>query len=363
VFPEDGVIVDAEFPRARLSGCVRAGPDEYELAVRPEDLPVNNSPWFAFKIRAAQPRALTVRLRCLGGTLRYLPKISTDGLQWLALPAEAFTQGPAENEGSLRLEVGPQTLWVAAQELVSTAEMRAWAQTLERLPFVTLRDFGHSIQGRPLFRLDIGQEDATRHVSIIGRQHPPETTGSLALMRFIEEITGDTELARSYRAAFHTLVIPLLNPDGVDAGHWRHNMGHVDLNRDWGPFAQPETRAASEQILALSKQGRLFLHLDFHSTFKDVFYTQPDEVPSRPALFAARWLEGLQKRVPDYQVKREASPTPKPVTSAHWAHHSFGIPGITYEIGDHTDRALLKTVAAEAAREMMTLLLRDKDAP
>lgn len=362
-FAEDGVVFDAEFPRARLSECKRIGPGEYDLAVRPEDLPVNNSPWFAFKVSAVKETSIVAHLRCLGGTLRYRPKISTDGVQWLMLPEEAFTKGPEENECTLRLEIGPNPLWVAAQEPVSTDEMTAWAHTLERLPFVTMREFGSSIRGKPLFRLDVGKADATRHVSIIGRQHPPETTGSLALMRFIEEVAGDSELARTFRAEFHVLVIPLMNPDGVDAGHWRHNMGHVDLNRDWGPFAQPETKAAAEQITALSKLGRLFLHLDFHSTFNDVFYTQPDDEPASPPMFAARWLEGLQKRVPDYEVNREASTTPKLVTSAYWAHKAFGIPGITYEIGDNTDRALLKRVAANAAQEMMTLLLEMKDVP
>ncbi len=363
-FAEAGVVFDATFPRARLNDCELIGTGEYGLVIRPENLPVNNSAWFAFKVSAAKEASITVRLRCQGGTVRYRPKISTDGNQWVMLPAEAYAKGPGENECTLQLEIGTQPLWVAAQELVSTAEMTSWAHTLERLPYVTAREFGKSMQGRPLFRVDIGNEQATRHVSIIGRQHPPETTGSLALMRFIEEIAGDTELARTFRQEFHVLVIPLINPDGVDAGHWRHNMGHVDLNRDWGGFAQPETKAAAEQISALKNRGgRLFLHLDFHSTFKDVFYTQPDEKPSFPALFAARWLDGLQKRVPEYHVNREASPTPTLTTSAYWAHNTFGIPGITYEIGDNTDRALLKRVAANAAQEMMTLLLADKDAP
>jgi hypothetical protein len=34
-----------------------------------------------------------------------------------------------------------------------------------------------------------------------------------------------------------------------------------------------------------------------------------------------------------------------------------------YEIGDNTDRALLETVAATAAREMMRLMLEMKDVP
>lgn len=358
---EDGVVFEANFPRARLSDCSVIGPGEYGLVIRPENLPVNDSPWFAFKVSSAKVMPLLVRLRCQGGNLRYRPKISLDGRQWVMLPAEAYEEGPAKNECTLRLEAGPNSLWVAAQEMVSTAEMMAWARTLERLPFVTYSQFGQSIGGRPLFRLDLGRADAARHVSIIGRQHPPETTGSLALMRFVEELAGDTELARSFRQEFHVLVMPLLNPDGVDAGHWRHNLGHVDLNRDWASFAQPETKAASEQITALSKQGRLFLHLDFHSTFKDVFYTQPDDKPSSPAGFTARWLEGLQKRVPEYPINRSASPTPTLTTSTYWAHHTFGIPSITYEIGDNTDRSLLKRVAAEAAQEMMGLLLEMKD--
>jgi hypothetical protein len=94
-----------------------------------------------------------------------------------------------------------------------------------------------------------------------------------------------------------------------------------------------------------------------------VFYTQPDEEPTSPAGFTKLWLEGLQKRVPDYHVNREKSPTPTPVTTAYWAHHTFGIPGITYEIGDNTDRAMLKRVAAAAAQEMMSLMLGVKDEP
>ena len=362
-FAEDGVEFDADFLRARLSQCERIGPGEYGVVIRPENLPVNDSPWFAFKVKAAKERNLVLRLRCQGGSVRYRPKISLDGTQWVQLPAESYETGPGENECTLRLEVGPQTLWVAAQELVSTDEMMAWAHTLERLPFVTYREFARSINHRPLFRLDVGDGEAKRHVSIIGRQHPPETTGSLALMRFVEELAGDSELARKFRQEFHVMVIPLINPDGVDAGHWRHNLGHVDLNRDWGAFAQPETRAAAEEITTLSKTGRIFLHLDFHSTAKDVFYTQPDDKPSSSPLFTVRWLEALQKRVPDYKVNREASPTPTLTTSAYWAHSTFGIPAITYEIGDNTDRAQLKRVAASAAQEMMTLLLELKDAP
>lgn len=361
-FAENGVVFEADFPRARISECRAMADGKYEIVIRAEDQPINDSPWFAFKASAAKEVPVVVHLTCEGGTLRYRPKISTDGEQWVMLPPECYEQATAGKEAELRLELGPQPLWVEAQEPVSTQEMWAWARTVARLPFVSMSEFGSSVSGQKLCRLDIGSPGMERHIVVIGRQHPPETTGSLALMRFIEEIAGNSDIARQFRREFHVIVMPLLNPDGVDAGHWRHNLGHVDLNRDWGAFKQPETRAASEQIIALTQKGRLYLHLDFHSTFNDVFYTQTDDMPNSPAGFTALWLEGLQKRVPDYHVNREASSNPKhPTASANWAHKTFGIPGITYEIGDNTDRATLKRVAAAAAQEMMSLMIGMKD--
>jgi hypothetical protein len=360
-FPREGVVFEADFPGARLTDCAAVAPDAFRAVVRPETLPVNDSPWFAFRVRADREKRITLQIRCQGGSLRYRPKISLDGAQWVLLPEECYEPTADRKEASLTLEIGPRVLLVAAQEPVSRAEIEDWAATLERLPFVTRSTFGTSVRGVPLCRLDIGNSASSRKVVVIGRQHPPETTGSMALMRFVESVAGDLELARQFREEFHLVVLPLLNPDGVDAGHWRHNMGHADLNRDWESFAQPETRAARDQILALQGAGRLSLLLDFHSTFRDVFYTQPDSVRSSSPEFTGRWLAGIGRRVPDYQAERKASPTPTPNTSIFWAHHTFSIPAITYEIGDHTDRAQIRRVTTAAAEEMMRLLLEMRE--
>jgi len=360
-FEERGVTIEADFPRARLSSCEEVEKGVFGAVVRPESLPVNNSAWFAFKVRSEGEQIIRVRLRVQGGNVRYRPKISRDGRQWITLPEEAYQQREDRTECELTLEVGPEVLWVAGQELVSTQEMLDWSGTLERLPFVTKTVFGETVLGARLCRLDIGMPTVGRHVVIIGRQHPPETTGSLALMRFVEEVAGDSELARRFRESFHLVVMPLLNPDGVDAGNWRHNLGGVDLNRDWQAFAQPETRSVRDQIVPLAEAGRLYLLLDFHSTFKDVFYIQREEAVSSPAGFTKRWLDALERKLPEYPVRREASPVPTPTTSTYWAHQAFGIPAITYEIGDGTERALLQTVAKTAAVEMMGLLLELRD--
>src|SRR5262245_6773189 len=253
-FDPDNVTFDTNFPRARLNECQQLPDGEFALLIRPENKPINHSPWFAFKVSAAKQRQVVLRLRAEDGSIRYRPKVSADGRHWVTLPAESFqlSQRPEAGQGILTLEVGPEPVWVAAQELVSGEELEAWSRTLERLPFVTRSEIGRSIEDRPLYKLEIGTRPAPApHVVIIGRQHPPEVTGSLALMRFVEEIVSDSTLARSFREKYRVVLVPLLNPDGVEHGHWRSNMGGVDLNRDWGIFAQPETRAVRDQILAI----------------------------------------------------------------------------------------------------------------
>jgi len=363
-FDPDQVTFDTNFSRARLNECEQLPGGEFSLLIKPENKPINHSPWFAFKVSAARKRQVVLRLQAEGGSIRYRPKVSADGRHWISLPVESFqlSQRPEAGQGILTLEVGPEPTWVAAQELVSGEELDAWSRTLERLPFVSRSEIGRSIENRPLYKLEIGMPSTpARHVVIIGRQHPPEVTGSLALMRFVEEIVGDSDLARSFREKYRVLLVPLLNPDGVEHGHWRSNMGGVDLNRDWGIFAQPETRAVRDQILAIKEQGPIVLHLDFHSTYNDVFYTQPDEPMVGTDKFTRPWIEGIQHRFPDYKVNRSPSEPVRLTTSQSWVYKTLGIPAITYELGDNTDRALLRQISAGAAQEMMTLLLATKD--
>ncbi len=359
-FAEDGVVFDSQFPAARLSECTRLGPGAYAVTSEPENRPINPSPWFAFRVRAERPRPVSIRINTATARLRYVPKVSVDGRRWITLPAEAFVRGEREDEGTIRIDVGPEPLWVAAQEIVSGEDLDSWGRSLESLPFVARREIGRSVGGRALHALDI---DATASgaasgcVVIVGRQHPPEVTGSLALMRFVETVVAETPLARRFRARFAVLVVPLVNPDGVAGGHWRHNLNGVDTNRDWDRFDQPETRAVRDAVRAMRETRRPVLHLDFHSTFSDVFYTQTDDKPMQPAGFTKVWLEGISTRVPSYAIKRTPNANPTQATSHHWAHREFGIPAITYELGDNTDRALLQTVAAAAAESMMEQLL------
>jgi len=71
------------------------------------------------------------------------------------------------------------------------------------------------------------------------------------------------------------LAFPILNPDGVDLRHCRHNSKNVDLNRDWFRYNRLEIRNVVSYIDSIVKKdkGKIVLDLDFHSTYEDVFYT------------------------------------------------------------------------------------------
>lgn len=370
-FSEDGVSFSDEFPQGRLNACERAGPLEYRLTLSPENTPINPSPWYAFKITSE--KAQTIKLHFLltakGGVIH--PRLSKDGKTWTLLDKAAFQPAPKSRQALsaeravATLTVGPEPLWVAAQEMIGIGEMNAWMDAKAKLPFARESVIGESIEHRPLRQLVFTETEKPNYVFIISRQHPPEVTGSLALMRFIDTITGETDLARHYRKTFQTIVMPLMNPDGVEHGHWRHNMGGVDTNRDWKAFTQQETRAARDAMMKLGSapDAKVFLFLDFHSTASNVFYTQPDADETFPPRFASKWLGAFAKRFPDYTFEHDDGHNIGQPTSKAWAYDTFGCPGITCELGYNTDRALIQKVSAGAAEEMMKLLLQEADTP
>ncbi|HQV31978.1 MAG TPA: M14 family metallopeptidase, partial [Calditrichia bacterium] len=182
--------------------------------------------------------------------------------------------------------------------------------------------------------------------------------GTYALLGFLRTICGESDLARQFRREFGVVAIPLMNPDGVAEGHWRHNTGGIDLNRDWLYFNQPETRVARDEFLKIKANPaqQLFMFLDFHSTQRDIFYTMKPELETVPPHFSEQWLAEIQRRLPDYQVRERASGTKSPVSKS-WFYLTFGVPSVTFEIGDDTPRESVDRLARVAAEVMMEQLL------
>lgn len=355
-FDEDGIGFATNFAGARLGRISRTSDSDFVAVVKPENAPINNSPWYAFKVWSRTRRTIRLHLAYDGGDHRYTPTISHDGTHWRRLESSRVERERATGNATIWLDVGRDTLWVAARQLFTADRVRSWEDSLARLPFVRLDVIGTSTQGRPLRRLTIG-EGKEGQILVIGRQHPPEVAGAWALEGFVRQLTTQTPLAESFRQRFRVQVVALVNPDGVEGGHWRHNAGGVDLNRDWFSFNQPETRAVRDAFLqSVGSPAEALFGLDFHSTWSDVFYTLDSTVAVRSPLLTERWIQQIEESIPGFTPRVEPSNLESPIFKS-WFVRQFGAPAVTYEMGDGVGEQRAENIGAIAAEQLMKLLL------
>jgi cytosolic carboxypeptidase protein 6 len=364
-FPGANVHFSNEFPGARLNACDQLGDAEFRLVISPENTPINESPWYAFKVWADKPRSITICLTNTSiGNLRR-PCLSRDGVAWSRLSTNDYRFDRRTRTALARLQIGPRPLWVSAVEMLGVQDLEAWMRRVSAQPFARSSVIGESIEGRPIRELILSQTTNANYVFVLGRQHPPEVNGSIGLMSFVDTLARNSSLARRFRRQFQTIVLPLLNPDGIEHGHWRNNLGAVDLNRDWGPFSQPETVAARDALMSLASQpgARPFLFLDFHATHTNVFYEEGSSKLAFPGGFTDRWLAAIQRQCRDFYFLRDTTNNAALPTSKAWAAATFQVPAITCEFGYGTDPELVRRAARVEAEEMMRLLLAALPAP
>jgi len=323
-----------DFDGASASACAIDGERAFTVLVTPEHAPpINPSPWYAFRYESEGQAPVTITLRYLGGKHRYAPKWRS-GSDWRKLPVDVTDDGAS---ATLRVPGGVGV--VAAQEVISPADhaddLRRWGAAVGTRPFY----LGKSHDGRPIEALRLGRADAPRLVLLLGRQHPPEVTGALAMRAFVDELA--VLLTRNPGLGERTqfLIVPLLNPDGTARGHWRANRGATDLNRDWGAFAQPETRSVKAWLDTLPASVNLAAMIDFHSTSRNLFYVQGDEASEAQRRFLRAWLEGKENTFPGYPFTIEPrNANPGSGTAKNWFHATYAVPAYTYEVADTADR-------------------------
>ena len=369
-----GVTFDNDFDGARLNSIKQENDSLFTATIEAENYPINPSPWYAFKASADTPRTISVHLTYLNAKHRYFPKISTDGKTWKAVDsadcrlikdtttqARSFQENALSESAFVRIKVDKQPVWIAAQEVITSKKVAEWSANLQKKAFVSSEIIGKTTQSRPMSCLRIGEDSTESKIMVvIGRLHPPEVTGQLALQTFIETLCGDTEMAQQFRKKYTLFVIPMMNPDGVDNGHWRHNGGGVDLNRDWADFIQPETQVVRDFLRKKIENPRkkLYFGIDFHSTWDDIFYTNTVEKPTNMHGLIQNWFKELEQSIPDYKVNAKASKIMPGVISKAFFNREFNAEALVYEVGDNTPRDFTALKSRVAAEKLMVLALR-----
>jgi protein MpaA len=127
---------------------------------------------------------------------------------------------------------------------------------------------GHSVRGRPIVAVELGDPDAPRRLLVVGAIHGNESAG-VAIARELEHGSPPRQAM--------LWIVPDLNPDGVAADR-RQNARGVDLNRNFSwhwhhlgrrgdlqysgtrALSEPESRIARDLILRVRPQITIWFH-------------------------------------------------------------------------------------------------------
>jgi len=277
---DQSIYASNQFDGARLNNFKKLNDSTAVAYISPENTPINNSAYYAFSIWSDTPRTYYVSLKYPKAySHRYKPKIKTNN-KWSAIDnINMSTQG---NKAILKLELSNNPQIIAAQKIESTQDVRIWCKEIVK---TNSSNINYSIIGKTTLQRDIpvlfsnnSKLEQKDIIILLTRQHPPETTGYYAFQYFIKKILAETKISNKFLEKYQIIAFPLMNPDGVDLGHWRHNANGVDLNRDWSKYNQPEIRSVVKFIEKQRRKSKskILIGLDFHSTWYDIFYTNKE---------------------------------------------------------------------------------------
>jgi hypothetical protein len=215
----------------------------------------------------------------------------------------------------------------------TVAEEASLLEALSNSPRVAIDIIGQSVEGRPIRLLRIGAPPppSTQRATLllVGAQHGDEPAGREALLQFAEYLstTNDNDEVE-FLATHGALIIPTVNPDGIFWGT-RHNAVDVNLNRDYVPLAQPETRA----VATILGRVRPLLLVDHHEALTGIgdtdhiveFAHSPNpQIHADVSTEAAAVITAMKARA----------------TTESWDHGDYPSPGGALETALHPNVAL-----------------------
>lgn len=362
VYEVEGLKVDNTYDGARLNGFKKISDSLFEATINAENYPINESPWYSFRILTSEPKSIFLKLKYINASHRYFPKISYDRNIWDVIDTSEVKIDKEDHSATFRLDLKNSETYISAQEIVNSSDIESWNKSLISNEMVSeLQSIGASPLGKNLnfFRIGNSEYRGKKVIVLTTRMHPPEISGFKAFQSFIETILTDTVYSDEFFKKYELWVFPCLNPDGVDFGHWRHNYNGVDLNRDWAFYRQPEINIITKYIIERAKKNKnkIVLSLDFHSTSQDIYYVFDDKFKTKLKDFPKKWTKEIDKAVFPFTTIFSPEPMSKPYSKT-WFYKQFKAESITYEVGDETDRNIIRQKAKAAALSMMKLLKR-----
>ncbi len=234
---------------------------------------------------------------------------------------------------------------------------------LIKSPRITVEVIGKTHEGREIVLIachasqykDCRPDQMPPRLFIVARQHGTEAAGTeaaLAMLKYFSTTTDETSL--QILSQFTLVCTPMLNADGV-AHSKRRNAANIDLNRDWNPPSQPETKAVAAALTKWQPLAAIDMHelpaTSSDPVLRDYFVQtigRDAGVPSRVgndcricSLQLADWFR-MAGYSPNFYYDRSNE---APNLSHRYFGLSRGIPGYLFES---------KTGASHSLRERVT---------
>ena len=355
----DIVKIEFNFPGAGSLSCEVIKSDYIKIYINPEiDDSINPSPWFAIR-KSEHFKSIKLELDYKNYKHRYYPKLSKDKKKWTKIDEIFISKKDGGKIVIIDFLPSNQKEYVASQELITDFWYDEWYNELESSGRVKREIIGFSVLRNPIPMFFAEKNTNNPYILILGRQHPPEVTGAFAMKGFINQLLTVNSLTDSFLDRYNILFVPLMNPDGVMNGFWRYNANKKDLNRDWGNFTQPETDAVYKKLTKLSNK-KLVLFIDFHSTFKNIFYISDVLEDSSMKYFLRDWLGDSRDSLSEINYSYEIinSLNKDNGVSKNYIYNKYKIPSVTYEVSDNENRNIIQQSSSVLATNLMKLLLK-----
>lgn len=356
------VQIDFDFPGAGNLTCEIINSKYIKFFINPEtDDSINPSPWFAIR-KSKHSEDIKLEFDYKNYQHRYDPKISNDKKIWKKINQTNILKD--ENGKIIIINFSPsnEKEYISSQELITEDWYNDWFNYLGGLEKVKSELIGLSVLKKPITMFFVEENTNNPYILILGRQHPPEVTGAIAIKSFVNELISKNDLSESFLDNYNIIFVPLMNPDGVENGYWRYNENKKDLNRDWGIFSQPETKSVNNKLINFKDDKKIEVFIDFHSTYKNIFYISDISKSHKLQNFLKNWLNNSKPDLLkiDYDYKIVNSMSPNNGVSKNYIFNKYNIPSVTYEVSDVEDRDKIKKSSSILSQKLMQSLLELK---
>lgn len=304
------IVIDAAFDSGNIEVVSVSGTGA-RLRIR-KDAGSDFYQWFHFRVAGSAGRELTLKIGDLngaaypGGWTGYSACVSEDRTYW-GRAETAFDKD--EGGGTLTIRHTPSSdlawfAYFAPYSLERHHDLVSEAATSEG---VTYRCLGHSLDGRPIDCLEMGE--GTVPVWLYARQHPGESMAEWWMEGALQALCDPADpVGRVLRAKCRLHLVPNCNPDGAFRGHLRTNAAGVNLNREWDePSAErsPEVLAIRNAMDASGVRFAMDVHGDeaIAANFLAGFEGIPSWTEAQGGEFA-RYRAILARRSPDFQTAK-----------------------------------------------------------